>query len=261
MSRCVSRLPGTFQMVLAHSRAPYRACDAGTPARCSTPGDLGTFFLITPLVLAHWILEGHRRVSLASFVGNLMNPLYSVMRVHAAVGSRIRNLWFQSLGVQFGGYVWMRRVSIPRQWSDITLDEGSALDDGVVLLCSGAPCPHKLVIGAGTYINRFTMIDASEKIEVGENSMIGPHCYITDHDHGHEGSQLVSEQPLVGKPVYIGNDVWIGAGVIILKGVNVGDRAIIGAGSVVTKAVPAGTKVVGVPARIVDERQKRLARD
>jgi len=178
-----------------------------------------------------------------------MNPLHAVVRLQAGAASRWRNLWFRALGVRIGGYVWMRHVSIPRQWSDITLEGGTALDEGVVLLCSGAPRQHKLVICTGTYVNRFTMIDASERIEVGKNCMIGPHCYITDHDHAHEAGRPVQEQPLVAKSVQIGNDVWIGAGAIILKGVSIRDGAIIGAGSVVTKDVPAGTKVVGVPAR------------
>jgi acetyltransferase-like isoleucine patch superfamily enzyme len=149
----------------------------------------------------------------------------------------------------------MRRISIPHQWSDITLEAGIALDDGVMLVCSGVPCQNKLMIRSGTYINRFTIIDASEQIEIGSNCMIGPQCYITDHDHAHEIGRLVSEQPLIGRPVRIGSDVWIGAGVIILKGVNIGDRAIIGAGSVVTKDVPSMVKVVGVPARPIIERQ------
>jgi acetyltransferase-like isoleucine patch superfamily enzyme len=85
--------------------------------------------------------------------------------------------------------------------------------------------------------------------------MIGPFCYITDHDHGHDAGRLVSEQPLVSAPVRIGNDVWIGAGAIILKGVTIGDGAIVGAGAVVTGDVPAGTKVIGVPARQIGQRE------
>jgi acetyltransferase-like isoleucine patch superfamily enzyme len=102
--------------------------------------------------------------------------------------------------------------------------------------------------------NRFTFIDASEKIEIGENSMIGPHCYITDHDHGHAVNQPVGQQPLIGSPVCIGREVWIGAGGIILKGVTIGDGAVIGAGAVVTKSVPANVIVAGVPARQIEKR-------
>ena len=141
-----------------------------------------------------------------------MNPLHSLIRLRTAIDSRLRNVWFRCLGVRLDGYVWMRRVSIPRQWSDITLEGETALDEGVVLLCSGAPRKGKLMIRNGTYVNRFTMIDVSEGIEIGQNCMIGPHSYITDHDHAHEAGRLVSEQQLIGKPVRIGNNVWVGAG-------------------------------------------------
>src|SRR4051812_25091899 len=148
-----------------------------------------------------------------------MNPFHSLIRARGGLVSRIRNLWFRILGVRLGGYVWMQRVSIPRQWSNVSVDKGAALDDGVVLLATGEPCNDpKILIRGGTYINRFTMIDASLRIDIGRNCMIGPHCYITDHDHAHELGKLVGEQQLLSKSVTIGNDVWIGAGVIVLKG-------------------------------------------
>ena len=56
------------------------------------------------------------------------------------------------------------------------------------------------------------------------------------------------------KPVYIGDDVWIGDRVIILPGVHVGDGCVIAAGSVVTKDVPRYTVVGGVPAKVIRER-------
>jgi acetyltransferase-like isoleucine patch superfamily enzyme len=95
------------------------------------------------------------------------------------------------------------------------------------------------------------MFDASESIEVGRNCLIGPSCYITDHDHGTEMGTSMAQQPLVGSAVRIGNNVWIGAGAIILKGVTIGDGAIIGAGAVVTRPVRSNAKVAGVPARIL----------
>jgi maltose O-acetyltransferase len=53
-----------------------------------------------------------------------------------------------------------------------------------------------------------------------------------------------------GRPIRIGDNVWIGGGAIVLPGVTIGDDAVIGAGSVVTRDVPAGDVVVGNPARV-----------
>jgi acetyltransferase-like isoleucine patch superfamily enzyme len=145
----------------------------------------------------------------------------------------------------------MGSISIPQNWNDISLEAGACLDYGVILLCTGHRKANRLVIRAGTYVNRYTVLDASDRLEIGANCMIGPHGYLTDHDHGHSPGKLISEQPLVSAPVRIGNNVWLGAGVIVLKGVTIGDNAVVGAGSVVTKDVPAGTKVAGVPAKLI----------
>ncbi len=183
-----------------------------------------------------------------------MNPLHVMIRFGAGVASRARNIWFRLLGVRMSGYVWLRRVSIPRQWSDITIEAGCSLDDGVVLVCSGAAKAGKLVVRSGTYVNRFTMLDAHEQIEVGANCMIGPQCYITDGDHGVAPGLTVSKQPMSTQPVIIEEGVWLGAGVIVLKGVTIGRNAVVGAGAVVTKNVAPNAVVVGVAARPVSDR-------
>lgn len=171
------------------------------------------------------------------------------------LSSRFRNVGYRLLGVRLSGYLWLRRISIPRQWSDITLEDGVSLDDGVILLCSGPEKNDKLVIRQGTYVNRHTMFDAHEHLEVGRNCMIGPFCYLTDGNHGTAAGQPVQAQPLQARPVIIEDDVWLGAGVIILSGVRVGRGAVIGAGAVVTKDVPMNTVVAGVPARSIRMRE------
>lgn len=143
----------------------------------------------------------------------------------------------------------MRDISIPRQWSDILLEGGTSFDDGVVLLASGPRKRGKLTIRRGTYVNRYTIFDVHESIEVGRKCLIGPFCFITDSDH------IVTASLQPGEPaamrsarIKIEDDVWLGAGVIVLKGVTIGRSAVVGAGAVVTKDVPAGTVVAGVPA-------------
>lgn len=180
-----------------------------------------------------------------------------IKRIIAAIASRWRNVYYRLLGVKFGGYVWMRGVDIPRNFRDIELEAGCSIDRGVTLLCSGDPLPHpKIHIGANTYINRNTFLDASLSITIGRDCAIGPGCYITDHDHGIEGDLPPLAQPLIAKPTCIGDRVWIGANATILKGVSIGDNAVIGAGSVVTKDIPENAIAIGVPARVAKYKSK-----
>jgi acetyltransferase-like isoleucine patch superfamily enzyme len=191
-------------------------------------------------------------MSATTFSDDLINRF---LRYPGAIAIRLRILRLRLLGVRIGHKCWIRRISMPRNPWDILISDGVALDDDVVLLTSGSRgTSPKLVIGGGTYINRFTMLDASESIEVGRDCLIGPFCYITDHDHGIEQAAPRAQQPLVSSPVRIGSNVWIGAGAIILKGVTIEDGALIGAGAVVTRDVPSGEKVAGVPARMIGSR-------
>jgi tetrahydrodipicolinate N-succinyltransferase len=187
-----------------------------------------------------------------------MSLLSSAIRFAEALSSRRRNLWFAMLGVRLRGYVWMRRISIPRQWSDISIDKDVSLDDGVVLLCSGAPKQNKIAIDQGTYLNRYTMLDAHAQISIGRNCMIGPYCYITDANHGRAPGVLVKEQKMEPRAVVIEDDVWLGAGVVVLPGVRLGRGCVIGAGAVVTDDVPAGAVFAGVPAVSIGHRSAKL---
>jgi acetyltransferase-like isoleucine patch superfamily enzyme len=187
-----------------------------------------------------------------------MNPLQSAIRFSEAFNSRRRNLWFALLGVQLRSYVWMRRISIPRQWSDISIDKDVSLDDGVVLLCSGPLKRDKITIAQGTYLNRFTMLDAHSQISIGRNCMIGPYCYITDANHGRAPGVLVKAQAMEQRAVVIEDDVWLGARVVVLPGVRLGRGCVIGAGAVVTHDVPAGAVFAGVPAVSIGHRSTKI---
>jgi len=191
-------------------------------------------------------------MNMGAFCDDLINRC---IRYPSAAAMRLRIARLRLLGVHIGRRCWIRRIRVPRNPWDVSIEDGAALDDEVVFLTTGARGRWpKVVIGRGTYVNRFTMFDASDSIAVGHDCMIGPFCYITDHDHGTVGSGLVAEQPLVGAAVRIGCNVWIGAGAIILKGVAIGDGAVVGAGAVVTRSVAAGQKVAGSPAKIIGTR-------
>lgn len=185
---------------------------------------------------------------------NLRDELINrTIRYPGALAMRFRIARLRLLGARIGQKCWIRKVDIPRNPWDIELADNVALDEGVVLLTTGQRTPlPRLAIGRGTYVNRSTMFDASKRIEVGSQCLIGPFCYITDHDHGFEGAGPISDQALVEAPVVVGSNVWIGSHAIILKGVSIGDGAIVGAGAVVTRSVQPGERVAGMPARSIN---------
>ncbi len=184
--------------------------------------------------------------ALIAFVAHVANSLTDLI---AGVSRRLRRGWLRARGARIGAHCWIQSIELPRNPWDVELEDHVSLDRGVVLLTSGnRQSQPRLMIRKGVYINRFTMIDASQRIEIGEDAMIGPLCYITDHDHGRETAMPINKQPLQGQPVRIGRNVWLGAHVVVLKGVTIGDGAVIGAGAVVTKDVPPGATVAGVPA-------------
>ncbi len=176
----------------------------------------------------------------------------ALVRVPGSIRSRIRIRWLRALGASIGRDCAVKGVMLPQNPWDIQLGDNVTLDSQVVLLATGEKRDRRrIVFGSRIYCNRFTMFDATELIEVGDDTMIGPGCYITDHDHGTSPGRRVHEQPLVSVPTRIGRDCWLGAHVVVLKGVAIGDGAIVAAGTVVTKDVPLGAIVAGVPARLL----------
>lgn len=172
-----------------------------------------------------------------------------IARLGKGLASRMRILFYRAAGMHIQGHVLLRAIEVPQRASAITLEAASALDRGVTLLATSDGA--RIVIGARTYVNRHTMIDANERVEIGAETMIGPFCYITDHDHAIRAGASPAEGPLVSVPTRLGARCWIGAQVTILKGVTIGDGTVVGAGSVVTKSLPAGVVAVGNPARVV----------
>lgn len=106
--------------------------------------------------------------------------------------------------------------------------------------------------GKGVYTNfNLTLVDDTH-IYVGDYTMIGPNVVIATAGH----PILPELRPLAyqfNMPVHIGKNCWLGAGVIVLPGVTIGDNSVIGAGSVVTKDIPANVVAVGNPCKVLRE--------
>jgi acetyltransferase-like isoleucine patch superfamily enzyme len=83
---------------------------------------------------------------------------------------------------------------------------------------------------------------------------MGPGVKIFSSNHNTSLGVPMNIQPYVEKDIIIGNDVWLGAGVIVLTGVKIGDGAVIAAGSVVTSDIPPYTIAAGIPAKPIKRR-------
>lgn len=111
----------------------------------------------------------------------------------------------------------------------------------------------KLIIGNHVRITARGRITCAGHIVIGDDVLMAPDVFITDHNHGMnptlEGGY--SPQPLIVKDVVIEEGVWLGQRVCVLPGVTIGAHSIIGANSVVTHSVPAFCIAAGVPARVI----------
>ena len=107
-------------------------------------------------------------------------------------------------------------------------------------------------LGKNVYFNfNATMVDDTH-IYIGDYTMLGPNVVIATA--GHPILPELREKALqYNMPVHIGKNCWLGAGVIVLPGVTIGDNTVIGAGSVVTKDIPANVVAVGNPCKVLRE--------
>ena len=104
-------------------------------------------------------------------------------------------------------------------------------------------------------------ITALRRVTIGSRILIGSGVLITDNDaHAINPEGRIYSNDIATGPVEIGDDVFLGARAIILKGVHIGDGAVVGAGAVVTKNVPPFAIVAGNPARIIGDTRKSILR-
>jgi maltose O-acetyltransferase len=107
-----------------------------------------------------------------------------------------------------------------------------------------------ITVGAGTFANYgLTALDVAT-ITIGADVQIGPNVQLLTPTHPLEPAPRRAKWE-GGSPIVIGDNVWLGGGVVVLPGVTIGENTVVGAGAVVTKDLPAGVIAVGNPARVI----------
>lgn len=111
---------------------------------------------------------------------------------------------------------------------------------------------YNIELGDNFYANFGCTILDVNKVVIGDNVLLGPNVQIYTATHPTDPKERITGIEY-GKPVIIGNNVWIGGSTIILPGIKIGDNVTIGAGSVVTKDIPDNVIAVGNPCRVIRE--------
>ncbi|WNV89320.1 sugar O-acetyltransferase [Umezawaea sp. Da 62-37] len=109
-----------------------------------------------------------------------------------------------------------------------------------------------ITVGARTFANFGLVALDVAPIAIGDDVQIGPNVQLLTPTHPVEPEPRRAKWE-AAKPIVIGNNVWLGGGVIVLPGVTIGENTVVGAGAVVTRDLPANVVAVGNPARVVRE--------
>lgn len=178
------------------------------------------------------------------------------MRQHLRFRLIHRLRWLRhkrTLGYLGPGVFFDRGVDLMRYPENIHIGGDVVLKEGAKL-CACNPRAH-IRVGQNTSIGYHTYIFASAGITIGRDCLIAPFVYIVDSDHLARRDRPIRTQPNQAAAIVIEDDVWIGVGAKILKGVRIHQGAVIAAGAIVRNDVAPYAIVGGVPAKTLGERQ------
>jgi acetyltransferase-like isoleucine patch superfamily enzyme len=200
--------------------------------------------------------------------------------IPGALGLALRKAFYPCLFRKVGkGVVFGRGITL-RHPHKITLGDNCVVDDNVVLDAKGEK-NDGLRIGANVYIGRNAILSCKEgSITVGEYTnisancsllseteiVLGRYCFLAGHCYLVAGgnhcfddiSRPIMFQPSVSKGgIRVGDDVWLGAGVIVLDGASIGPGSVVGAGAIVTASLPEYSVAVSSRRLVITDRREK----
>lgn len=157
-----------------------------------------------------------------------------------------------SPGCQLGRGCDLQLGLAPPRRGTISLGSDCDLSAGVILY----PYGGSIRLGDRVHLGPGSVIYGHGGVEIGDDVLVAMHCRVLSSEHAVPAmGTAIRSLGDVTKATRIGPDVWLGAGVTVLGGITIGEGCIVGAGAVVTRDLPPGSIAVGVPARVVGQRQ------
>ena len=168
----------------------------------------------------------------------------------------VRTAWWRMRGMQIGAGTLLPRVHVtwPHQ---VSLGERCVLEHDIYFKYDGIYAPGaSIILRDRVFVGFGCEFNVRRRVEIGADCLIASGCKFIDHDHGTARRDVPMREQTEGAEaeIILGNDVWLGVNVVVLKGVRIGRGAIVAAGAVVTKSVGDFEIWGGIPARKIGDR-------
>jgi len=191
-------------------------------------------------------------------VGKYIQKIGFVIRSRyvRGIAGFFRKLRYTALGMEIGSKTVLPKLHTT--WpNQVKIGNRCQFENDIVFKYDGTWKPGKsIIIGDNVFIGTKAEFNIRISISVGSNSLIASGCRFIDHDHGSKLGELIRTQAGPEKKIVLGEDVWLGCNVVVLKGVTIGNGAIVAAGAIVNKNIPAYEIWGGVPAKKLGERNQ-----
>lgn len=183
---------------------------------------------------------GQKKIAKNVFIGKKVKV---IEKKHLTVGQKTK--------LQDGVYI----DALSRE--GVSIGDGTVIGRNTRIECTGGlqSIGKGVRIGNRTTFGNDCMFGAAGGIEIGDDVVAGQFIRFHSENHNYNDlTKLIREQGVSHKGIKIGNNCWIGAGVVFLDGAELGNGCVVGANAVVTKKFPANVVVAGIPAKIISSR-------
>ncbi|MFP5439219.1 MAG: DapH/DapD/GlmU-related protein [Bacteroidia bacterium] len=171
------------------------------------------------------------------------------------IRATLRNLYYRTAGMKIGNGTFLERIAVtwPHQ---VAIGSNCRLEHDIYFHFDGIHKPGpSIIIGDNSFVGFGCEFNITKKITIGTDCLIASGTKFIDHDHGMALDTLMRKQKSPESEIVIGDNVWLGVNVVVLKGVTIGRGAVVAAGAVVTKSIPENEIWGGIPAKRISERK------